>query len=410
MPEHRIVALDSVQNPSTAAQDRGTRMVKNLTLTLLLGAGLVAFACNPANAQQAAGEADIFAPVTDPNAAAPDPNQKAGKKPKLVTAPQKPVAPATTIAGSEVEQRLQQLEEQIADIHVVVGTMESTGRGHPANAAAATGNGDLEVRIGRLEAQMQGLNSQMAELANEMRALDAKLQGAPAQLRTQPAVPRQSGALAPAPSKPDAIGSLIGEQPAAADSSFGQTTVSQGGPDDPAAMATDANGVAQGVTLDPVAAARQPAAAPPKLQQLAPQPTQQVAALPPPSNDPQVAYDQAYGLILQQDYAGAEAAYRDYVARFPQSPLASNAHYWLGQSYYARGQYKPAADAFLKGYKSFRTGQKAPDSLLKVAMSLSRLGQKDMACSAFTALDGEFPNASVQIKHLAQTERERTGC
>ena len=138
----------------------------------------------------------------------------------------------------------------------------------------------------------------------------------------------------------------------------------------------------------------------------------QVAALAPeaPSADPQTAYDQAYSHILQQDYAGAEGAFRDYITRFPQAPLSSNANYWLGQSFYARGQYKPAADAFLRGYKSYRTGQKAPDSLLKVAMSLSRLGQKDMACSAFTALDGEFPNSSVQVKHLAQTERERTGC
>jgi TolA-binding protein len=72
--------------------------------------------------------------------------------------------------------------------------------------------------------------------------------------------------------------------------------------------------------------------------------------------------------------------------------------------------YKQAADAFLKGYKTFRTGQKAPDSLLKLGMTLARLGQKDSACSAFTALDGEFPNASTQIKRIAQSERERTGC
>ena len=122
------------------------------------------------------------------------------------------------------------------------------------------------------------------------------------------------------------------------------------------------------------------------------------------------AYDFAYGHVLQQDYAGAELAFKDYLTRFPQTPLASNAQYWLGQSYYARGQYKPAADAFLSGYKTYRTGQKAPDSLLKVAMSLIRLGQKDTACSAFTALDTEFPNASAQIKHLAQTERDRAGC
>ena len=33
----------------------------------------------------------------------------------------------------------------------------------------------------------------------------------------------------------------------------------------------------------------------------------------------------------------------------PQDPLASSAQYWIGESYYVRGQYKNAADAFLKG-------------------------------------------------------------
>ena len=43
-------------------------------------------------------------------------------------------------------------------------------------------------------------------------------------------------------------------------------------------------------------------------------------------------------------------------------------------------------------------------------MSLSRLGQKEPACTAFNALETEFPNASAQIKHLAQSEKDRSGC
>ena len=381
-------------------------MVNHVSRTLLVAAGLALAAASPAQAQQATGEADIFAPVTNAapaTASAPpaqDPGQqKPAKKIKTAASQKTAAAPAAMLAGSDADQRLQQIEEQLADMQVVVGTLESTGKGRPAGAAPATGNGDTDVRVGRLEAQLQNLNAQMTELANQLRALDARLAagGGTAPLRTQqPAIPRQSGALQAAP----------GEQPALADSSFGKTTVA-GGPDDQTGGATES------VTLEPLAntQALPTLTAAPRLPLPPAQPAPHVAALTPPqSNDPQTAYDLAYGLILQQDYAGAEAAFRDYIGRFPQSPLASNAHYWFGQSFYARGQYKPAADAFLKGYKTYRTGQKAPDSLLKVAMSLSRLGQKDTACSAFTALDGEFPNAPVQVKHLAQTERERTGC
>ena len=396
-------------------------MLKPLTLALLLAGGLSGLPLSPAAAQQPApvSEADIFAPVAEPAAPAANPNatqnqvpaQKPAKKTKLAAQTQKPAATAPA-AGGEVEQRLQQLEEQIADMQVSVGTMDSLGKGRAGSVApVASGGGENDIRIGQLETQMQGLNAQLADLANQMRALEQRLQsGAVTPLKS--AAPRQTGAVTPAPGKPATATGMIGEQPAAADTGFGQTVVQ------PGAGGQDLPPLEETAALDPPIA--QVPAAPARIHPLppvaaqpqasAPATTPQVASLTPPSNDPQTAYDLAYGLILQQDYNGAEAAFRDYLDRFAQSPLASNAHYWYGQSFYARGQYKPAADAFLRGYKAYRTGQKAPDSLLKVGMSLSRLGQKDLACSALTALDGEFPNAPAQVKHLAQTERERAGC
>ena len=45
----------------------------------------------------------------------------------------------------------------------------------------------------------------------------------------------------------------------------------------------------------------------------------------------------------------ARTAFRQLIAAYPNDPLASSAQYWIGESYYVRGQYKNAADAFLKG-------------------------------------------------------------
>jgi tol-pal system protein YbgF len=359
------------------------RMHKQLTFTLLLTASLIVFSSGAALAQQAASEADVFAPVTNLDAT---PTAKPVKKPKTTTvAAARPVAApaAQGTQASDVDQRLQQLEEQIADMQVVVGTMESTGKGRPGGGAPAAmaANNDVDVRVGKLEAQIQSLGTQMAGIANELHGLEAKLQTGTVTPLKAPAPPARQPVAAAQP--PVAA--------ADADTTFGTATVTQGAGANEAANEASAGQV---LPLPPLAGDQAP----------------QTAALTQPTNDPQAAYDQAFGLIQQQDYAGAETAFRDYLTRFAQSPLASNAQYWLGQTFYVRGQYKPAADAFLKGYKSYRTGQKAPDSLLKVAMSLSRLGQKDLACSAFTALDGEFPNASAQIKHLEQSERERAGC
>src|SRR5690606_27265615 len=109
------------------------------------------------------------------------------------------------------------------------------------------------------------------------------------------------------------------------------------------------------------------------------QQTQQVARATPPASakgrlpqgSTQERYNYAYKLLVQSDYADAEAAFREFVSAHPQDPLAGNAQYWLGETYYVRQQYEPAAQAFLQGYQGYPKNPKAPDSLLKLGMSLA---------------------------------------
>jgi len=96
--------------------------------------------------------------------------------------------------------------------------------------------------------------------------------------------------------------------------------------------------------------------------------------------------------------------------RFPNDPLAGNAQYWLGESLFVRGQYRSAAGAFLKGYQNYGRNAKAPESLLRLAMSLQRLGQKDAACSSFNELASKYPSAPPHVRTSAQAERQKAGC
>ena len=105
---------------------------------------------------------------------------------------------------------------------------------------------------------------------------------------------------------------------------------------------------------------------------------------------------------MQKDYAGAEVAFKQVVASFPTDPLAANAQYWLGETYYVRGQYKNAADAFLKGYKKYKSGDKAPDTLLKLGMSLAELGQKDAACSTLDELKDQISGSAGAYRRRGQ--------
>ena len=72
--------------------------------------------------------------------------------------------------------------------------------------------------------------------------------------------------------------------------------------------------------------------------------------------------------------------------------------------------YTEAASAFAEGYKNYPKGAKAPDDLLKLAMSLARASQKQNACVAFAQLDRDFPHPGSAIKERATAEKKRLGC
>ncbi len=148
-------------------------------------------------------------------------------------------------------------------------------------------------------------------------------------------------------------------------------------------------------------------------------PTGNLAALAPsqagPSGSSQLdsaeaAYQRAYGLLLQQDYGAAEAALTDFLKLYPGSSLAGNAQYWLGETHYARKNYRDAAVAFLEGFEKHGDGNKGADSLLKLSLSLAALGQRDAACSSLAAFATRYNSAPAPLKQRADKERRKLRC
>lgn len=122
------------------------------------------------------------------------------------------------------------------------------------------------------------------------------------------------------------------------------------------------------------------------------------------------AYRDAFNLLKKADYPAAETAFRTFLQKHGDTEYAGNAQYWLGETYYVRGQFQQAAVAFADGYKKYRKGAKAPDSLLKLGFSMRRLNQNEQACAALDQFLKEFGGApKVQIE-LAQKSRTEMKC
>ncbi len=326
----------------------------------------------------------------------PPPSEPATKPPAKAGA--REGAPA---ADSSLVQRVEQLEEQLVDLQVVIGTLESLARSGVTNAvqrapAPAGAGASDQARLDGMETQIRAISAQIEQLSAEMRA-----QG-PARRSEAPQAP---------PAYSDPTLPHAGVAPQSANQStgrFGSTTVTSGSADPIAGVLSEgaANPPASG---PPVGAWTGPNGA------LAPGPPGPLAAAEPApgpaeAGNPKQAYENAYGFLLQQDYGAAQSGFSDFLKRYPQDPLAPNALYWLGETHYVQKNYADAAEAFDLVLTAFGSSAKAPDAQLKRAMALAQLGKKQDACAAFRQLGTKFPNAPAHVKAKADSERQRAGC
>ena len=131
----------------------------------------------------------------------------------------------------------------------------------------------------------------------------------------------------------------------------------------------------------------------------------------PRGSDPaSILYDNAFSDVREAKYEAAEDKFKRFMAMYPSHALAANAQYWLAETYYVRGNYQQAARAFAQGYQDYPKGAKAPDSLLKLALSLSQIGKKEDACLSFAQLKKEYGSEQTPVVRRAEQEAKRIGC
>jgi tol-pal system protein YbgF len=324
-------------------------------------------------------------------------------------------APAARSQDATTQERLDRIERDLSMIERQVyrdgvSPGEDGGPGTAANLAVNT-----QIRMEQLEQQMRDLTGKVQDEANEVQQLRQRIE----QINSD--IDVRFSELGQGTERARAVGAATAPRPGAAftggrtagladdrpppGSYANMPPPDGGGPGPQAALpALKAAG-----TLTPPTDAMPP--------RLAPQPASAAArgGLQPPASTLPAAsasaqYNSAFGLLRRADYPAAEDAFRNFVRQHPNSSLAGNAQYWLGESYYVRGRYSDAAVAFAEGYKSYPRSPKASETLLKLAMALGRAQQKQNACVALAQLDHAFPHATSAVKQRAAAEKKRFGC
>ncbi|MBI5493095.1 MAG: tol-pal system protein YbgF [Deltaproteobacteria bacterium] len=120
--------------------------------------------------------------------------------------------------------------------------------------------------------------------------------------------------------------------------------------------------------------------------------------------DPDAVYMKGYKETVNKDYTEAAETFRGFLVSYPNHKLASNAQYWLGEIYYARGDWEMAIIEFDKVVKKYPNGEKAAASMLKEGFAFEKLGSKKEARVLLKEVMERFPKTSEA--HLAKKRLE----
>jgi tol-pal system protein YbgF len=110
------------------------------------------------------------------------------------------------------------------------------------------------------------------------------------------------------------------------------------------------------------------------------------------------AYQNAFNLLRAKEYGKAAREFSAFLRTFPNSSLADNSQYWLGECYYGERRFQEAIDEFERVFALYSASSKVPASLLKIGYSHLELKQPSMARAVFQQLVRTYPQSPEAIK------------
>jgi tol-pal system protein YbgF len=116
-------------------------------------------------------------------------------------------------------------------------------------------------------------------------------------------------------------------------------------------------------------------------------------------------YQTAFNLLKDGQYDRAIAAFQKFLASFPDSSLAENAQYWLGEAYYVNRSFPESQAAFQRVVDKYPQSRKLPDALLKIGYCEYETKQWQSAKDVLTQVATKY--ADTQAGHLAQQRLDK---
>lgn len=119
-------------------------------------------------------------------------------------------------------------------------------------------------------------------------------------------------------------------------------------------------------------------------------------------------FDAAVAAADGGDNGKAAALFASFLETYPGGPLTTDAQFRRGEALAATGDWRGAARSYLDAFSGAPQDENAPQALLKLAVSLGKLGQTSEACLTLAEVDNRYPDSAAAAEVAA--ERQALNC
>jgi len=123
------------------------------------------------------------------------------------------------------------------------------------------------------------------------------------------------------------------------------------------------------------------------------------------AGDDKASYQAAFTMLKDGQYDRAIPAFQKFLASYPDSSLADNAQYWLGEAFYVNKSYPEAQAAFQRVMDKYPQSRKISDALLKIGYCRYEMKQWDSARQVLGQVVARF--SDTPAGRLAQQRLEK---
>jgi len=110
-------------------------------------------------------------------------------------------------------------------------------------------------------------------------------------------------------------------------------------------------------------------------------------------------------LFAQGKHAAARAAFQQVFDADPSGQLADNALFWIGETYFATGDFKNAMRYYARVTNEYADQNKAPDAMFKTGIAFEKIGDLGMARRTFEECIRKYPYSTSAASATAELKR-----